>query len=73
MLATTLLLYFAARRVWKWSRIRAGALCAIPIAVEGAFFTGNSLKVFHGGWLPLAINRCLSGVRGGLAAGALMN
>ena len=55
MLATTLLLYFAARRVWKWSRIRAGALCAIPLAVEGAFFTGNSLKLFHGGWLPLAI------------------
>ena len=55
MLATTLLLYFAARRVWKWSRIRAGALCAIPLVVEGAFFTGNSLKVLHGGWLPLAI------------------
>jgi KUP system potassium uptake protein len=55
MLATTLLLYFAARRVWKWSRIQAGALCAIPLAVEGAFFTGNSLKVLHGGWLPLAI------------------
>lgn len=55
MLATTLLLYFAARRVWKWSRIRAGALCAIPLVVEGAFFTGNSLKVFPGEWLPLAI------------------
>ena len=55
MLATTLLLYFAARRVWKWSRIQAGALCAIPLVVEGAFFTGNSLKVLHGGWLPLAI------------------
>ena len=55
MLATTLLLYFAARRMWKWSRIRAGALCVIPLAVEGAFFTGNTLKVLHGGWLPLAI------------------
>jgi K+ potassium transporter len=25
MLATTLLLYFAARRMWKWSRIRSGS------------------------------------------------
>ena len=55
MVATTLLLYFAARRVWKWSRIRAGALCAILLAVEGTFLVGNSAKVMQGGWLPLAI------------------
>ena len=55
MVATTLLLYFAARRVWKWSSIRAGALCALLLAVEGAFLAGNSAKVMQGGWLPLAI------------------
>jgi KUP system potassium uptake protein len=55
MIATTLLLYFAARRVWKWSGIRAGALCAFLLVVEGAFLAGNSAKVLHGGWLPLAI------------------
>ena len=55
MLATTLLLYFAARRVWKWSSIRAGTLCAILLAVEGTFLAGNSAKVMQGGWLPLAI------------------
>ena len=55
MVATTLLLYFAARRVWKWSSIRAGALCAILLVVEGTFLAGNSAKVMQGGWLPLAI------------------
>ena len=55
MVATTLLLYFAARRVWKWSSIRAGALCALLLAVEGTFLVGNSAKVMQGGWLPLAI------------------
>src|SRR6478672_3455179 len=55
MVATTLLLYFAARRIWKWSILRAGALCAILLAVEGAFLVGNSAKVMQGGWLPLAI------------------
>jgi KUP system potassium uptake protein len=55
MIATTLLLYFAARRVWQWSRIRAGALCAGLLAVEGTFLAGNSTKVIQGGWLPLAI------------------
>jgi KUP system potassium uptake protein len=55
MVATTLLLYFAARRVWKWSILRAGALCALLLIVEGAFLAGNSAKVMQGGWLPLAI------------------
>ena len=55
MIATTLLLYFAARRMWKWNSIRAGALCALLLVVEGAFLAGNSAKVMQGGWLPLAI------------------
>ena len=44
MLATTLLLYFAARRVWKWSRIRAGALCAIPLAGGRSLFYRQQLS-----------------------------
>ncbi|MGB8466931.1 MAG: potassium transporter Kup, partial [Terrimicrobiaceae bacterium] len=55
MLATTLLLYFAARRMWKWSIRRAGALCALLLAVEGTFLAANSAKVMQGGWLPLVI------------------
>ena len=55
MLATTLLLYLQLGGCGNTASTPAGALCAIPLAVEGAFFTGNSLKVLHGGWLPLAI------------------
>jgi KUP system potassium uptake protein len=47
MVATTLLLYFAARRVWKWSTLQAGALCAVLLSVEGAFLVGNSTKVMQ--------------------------
>ena len=51
MIATTLLFYFAARRVWKWSILRAGALCALLLAVEGAFLAANGAKVMQGAWL----------------------
>jgi KUP system potassium uptake protein len=55
MLATTLLLYFAARRVWKWSVLGATALCAPFMGIEFAFLAANSTKIADGGWMPLAI------------------
>ncbi len=55
MIATTLLLYFAVRRVWKWSAVRATALCAPFLGIELAFLAANSTKIAEGGWMPLAI------------------
>ena len=55
MLSTTVLFYFAARRVWEWSVLQAGSLCAIFLVIEGAFFAANLLKVLNGGWFPLAM------------------
>ncbi|HET9524509.1 MAG TPA: potassium transporter Kup [Terrimicrobiaceae bacterium] len=55
MISTTLLFYFAARRLWNWSVRRAGALCGVFLLVEGSFLVANSTKVVEGGWLPLAI------------------
>jgi KUP system potassium uptake protein len=55
MIATTLLFYFAARRVWSWSVCRAGALCAVFLAAEGSFLAANGTKVMEGGWLPMLI------------------
>jgi len=55
MLSTTVLFYFAARRLWEWSPLHAGSLCAIFFVVEGAFFAANLLKVLNGGWFPLAM------------------
>ena len=50
-----MLFYFAARRVWGWSAWRAAAVCSVFILVEAAFFAANLLKVFRGGWFPLAM------------------
>jgi len=55
MLSTTVLFFFAARRVWGWSSLRAGLTCSVFLAVETAFFAANLLKVLNGGWFPLAM------------------
>jgi KUP system potassium uptake protein len=53
MLVTTMLFYFAARRMWGWTRFKAAAVCCVFFALEGAFCGSNLLKVAHGGWFPL--------------------
>jgi KUP system potassium uptake protein len=55
MIVTTLLFFFAARRVWKWSSWKAGALCGFFGLIELAFFGANALKIMHGGWFPLVV------------------
>ena len=55
MIITTLLLFFAAHRLWGWSKLRVGWLCALFLMVELAFLGANMAKVGHGGWFPLAV------------------
>ncbi|MEY2428628.1 MAG: system potassium uptake protein [Verrucomicrobiota bacterium] len=55
MLSTTVLFFFASRRLWNWSAWRAGLTCGLLFVVEAAFLAANSLKVVNGGWVPLAI------------------
>ena len=55
MIITTLLFYFAARRLWKWSIWVAAPLCGLFLVVEIGFFGANLLKIAHGGWFPLVI------------------
>lgn len=55
MLSTTVLFFFAARRLWDWSLLRATAACSLFLVVETAFFAANLLKVLNGGWFPLAM------------------
>lgn len=55
MFITTLLFYFAARRLWNWTPLRAGSLCAVFLVAELAFLGANLAKIGHGGWFPLAI------------------
>ena len=55
MLSTTILFFFAARRVWGWSAWRAALICSLFFVVEAAFFAANLLKVLKGGWFPLVM------------------
>jgi len=55
MLSTTVLFYFAARRLWGWDALRALLVCSLFLVVESAFFSANLLKVFSGGWVPLVM------------------
>jgi KUP system potassium uptake protein len=55
MTITTILFYVIARTRWKWSIWRAGALGALFLTIDLAFFSSNILKVRDGGWVPLFI------------------
>ena len=55
MIITTLLLFFAARRLWKWRPWQAGILCGVFLFAEIAFLGANLAKVGHGGWFPLVV------------------
>jgi KUP system potassium uptake protein len=55
MLITTVLFFFAAQRLWKWTPTQAFFLCLTFFVVEAAFAGANFLKVLHGGWVPLMI------------------
>jgi KUP system potassium uptake protein len=55
MAITTLLFYVVARHRWQWPLWRAGALAALFLGVDLAFFGANVIKIEQGGWVPLAI------------------
>ncbi|MBN8248356.1 MAG: potassium transporter Kup [Verrucomicrobia bacterium] len=55
MLITTVLFYFAARKLWHWGRWPALAVVIPAFMIEAAFFLANSLKTVHGGWFPLLV------------------
>ena len=55
MTITSFLFYSAARAVWGWSNLKAGCVTALFLMVELPFLAANSLKILHGGWLPLVV------------------
>ena len=59
MVITTVLFFFAARRLWNWNATLAGALCALLLAIEVAFLAANVLKIPHGGWFPLVVGAAI--------------
>jgi KUP system potassium uptake protein len=55
MVVTTCLAFIVVRHCWAWRMPLAVALIAPMLAIDLTFFTANLLKVFTGGWVPLAI------------------
>ena len=55
LLIDTVLLLVVARAAWHWHPALVALAGVVFGGVELAFFSGNLVKVFHGGWLPLLV------------------
>jgi KUP system potassium uptake protein len=55
MAITSLLFYYVARNVWRWSRLRAGGIVALFLCFDLSFLAACAAKIAHGGWFPLAV------------------
>jgi KUP system potassium uptake protein len=62
MLLTTVLLYRAMRRNWRWPLLVSCTVTGIFLCVDGSFFAANLLKIADGGWLPLTVALLLFGL-----------
>jgi KUP system potassium uptake protein len=62
MLMTSGLLFIAMREVWGWSVAAAGAVAAVFLLVDGAFFAANLMKLLDGGWVPLVLASLVYGL-----------
>ncbi|MBV8189778.1 MAG: KUP/HAK/KT family potassium transporter [Alphaproteobacteria bacterium] len=55
MVLTTLLLFRAMYRLWRWPALLVIPLAIFLLAVDGGFMVANLTKIIEGGWVPLAI------------------
>lgn len=52
---TSFLFYLVMRKVWKWNLLFCLGLTGFFLAMDLSFFGANMLKLFGGGWFPLAV------------------
>jgi KUP system potassium uptake protein len=55
MVVTAMMGFVVIWKVWRWSAIAAAALIAPFLFLDLTFLAANLLKVFEGGWVPLAL------------------
>src|SRR5258707_42418 len=55
MVVTAMMGFVVIWRVWRWSPLAAAALIASFLFLDPTFLAANLLKVFEGGWVPLAL------------------
>jgi KUP system potassium uptake protein len=55
MVVTGIMAFVVVWKVWRWSPLAAAALIAPFLFIDITFLAANLLKVFEGGWVPLAL------------------
>lgn len=55
MLITTFLLFITMIKIWKWSIITSSVIVLFFLVIVSSFWGANMIKIFQGGWVPLAI------------------
>ncbi len=55
MVVTGMMGFVVIWKVWRWSALAAAALIAPFLFLDLTFLAANLLKVFEGGWVPLAL------------------
>jgi KUP system potassium uptake protein len=55
MVVTAMMGFVVIWKVWRWSPFAAAALIAPFLFLDLTFLAANLLKVFEGGWVPLAL------------------
>lgn len=53
MVITTVLAYFAMRRLFNWNRTVAASIASIFLVIDGSFFVANAFKFKDGGYVPV--------------------
>src|SRR6266540_754655 len=55
MVVTSMLAFIVIWKVWRWSALAAACLIGPFLLIDLTFLSANMLKVFEGGWMPLAL------------------
>jgi len=55
MVVTAMMAFVVIWKVWRWSAVVAALVIVPLLALDLTFLAANLLKVFEGGWMPLAL------------------
>jgi KUP system potassium uptake protein len=59
MIVDTILAFIVIQALWQWNRATSIAFLSTFLIIDLMFLSSNSLKIPHGGWLPLVVGTVL--------------
>jgi KUP system potassium uptake protein len=62
MLMTSALLLIAMREIWQWSLLASACVAGAFLLIDSTFLVSNSLKIAHGGYVPILLAAAVYGV-----------